>query len=91
MIMKSLQPRFARHLMGFPHVDFGSLVQALYGIEEGHQFLLDLCLPHIYTQLHSQYMLLRPHRGHLLIILETTAFATSIRDGPSLLTIRVRT
>ncbi|KAL6323324.1 hypothetical protein AAG906_029331 [Vitis piasezkii] len=35
MIMRSLQPRFARHLMGFPHVDFGSLVQALYGIEEG--------------------------------------------------------
>ncbi|KAL6347695.1 hypothetical protein AAG906_026224 [Vitis piasezkii] len=28
-------PRFARHLMGFPHVDFGSLVQALYDIEEG--------------------------------------------------------
>ena len=35
MIMRSLQRRFARHLMGFPHVDFGSLVQALYGIEEG--------------------------------------------------------
>ena len=35
MIMRSLQPRFARHLMGFPHVDFGSLVQALYGIEKG--------------------------------------------------------
>ena len=35
MIMRSLQPRFARHLMGFPHMDFGSLVQALYGIEEG--------------------------------------------------------
>ena len=35
MIMRSLQPRFARHLMGFPHVDFGSLVQALYGIDEG--------------------------------------------------------
>ena len=35
MIMHSLQPRFARHLMGFPHTDFGSLVQALYGIEEG--------------------------------------------------------
>ncbi|KAL6332889.1 hypothetical protein AAG906_019401 [Vitis piasezkii] len=35
MIMRSLHPRFARHLMGFPHVDFGSLVQALYGIEEG--------------------------------------------------------
>ncbi|KAL6323896.1 hypothetical protein AAG906_005893 [Vitis piasezkii] len=28
-------PRFARHLMGFPHTNFGSLVQALYGIEEG--------------------------------------------------------
>ena len=35
MIMRSLQPRFAWHLMGFPHIDFGSLVQALYGIEEG--------------------------------------------------------
>ena len=35
MIMRSLQPCFARHLMGFPHIDFGSLVQALYGIEEG--------------------------------------------------------
>ena len=34
MIMRSLQPRFARHLMGFPHTNFGSLVQALYGIEE---------------------------------------------------------
>ncbi|KAL6322879.1 hypothetical protein AAG906_020925 [Vitis piasezkii] len=30
-----LQPRFARHLMGFPHVDFGSLVQALYANEKG--------------------------------------------------------
>ena len=35
MIMRSLQPRFAQHLMGFPHTYFGSLVQALYGIEEG--------------------------------------------------------
>ncbi|XP_034710520.1 uncharacterized protein LOC117933245 [Vitis riparia] len=34
MIMRSLQPRFARHLMGFTHTDFGSLVQALHGIEE---------------------------------------------------------
>ena len=33
--MRSLQPRFARNLIGFPHTDFGSLVQALYGIEEG--------------------------------------------------------
>ena len=35
MIMRSLQSRFVMHLMGFPHTDFGSLVQALYGIEEG--------------------------------------------------------
>ena len=35
MIMRSLQPRFARHLIGFPQTNFGSLVQALYGIEEG--------------------------------------------------------
>ena len=35
MIMSSLQPRFARYIMGFPQTDFGSLVQALYGIEEG--------------------------------------------------------
>ena len=33
--MRSLQPRFAKHLMGFPQTDFGSLVQALYGIEKG--------------------------------------------------------
>ena len=33
--MRSLQPHFAKHLMGFPQTDFGSLVQALYGIEEG--------------------------------------------------------
>ena len=35
MSLRSLQPRFARHLMGFPHTNFRSLVQALYGIEEG--------------------------------------------------------
>ena len=35
MIMRSLQPRFAGNLMGFPHTDFGSLVLALYDIEEG--------------------------------------------------------
>ena len=35
MIIRTFQPRFVRHLMRFPHVDFGSLVQALYGIEEG--------------------------------------------------------
>ena len=35
MILRSLQPKFARHLIGFPHTDFGSLLQALYGIEGG--------------------------------------------------------
>ena len=34
-IMRIFQPRFARNLMGFPHVDFASLVQALYGIDKG--------------------------------------------------------
>ena len=33
--MRSLPPCFAKHLMGFPQTDFGSFVQALYGIEEG--------------------------------------------------------
>ena len=33
MILRSLQPRFARHLMGFPRIDFRSLGQALYGIK----------------------------------------------------------
>ncbi|RVW66542.1 hypothetical protein CK203_063856 [Vitis vinifera] len=83
MIMRSFQPRFARHLMGFPHVDFGSLVQALYGIEKGHLFLLDLYLPHIYTHLHSQFMLLRPHRGHPLIIPDSCPIGVSADSCPA--------
>lgn len=35
MIVSSLQPRFSRHWIGLPQIDFRSLVQALYGIEEG--------------------------------------------------------
>ncbi|RVW67075.1 hypothetical protein CK203_063743 [Vitis vinifera] len=31
MILRSLQPRFSRHLMGFPHTDFGSLVKKPLG------------------------------------------------------------
>ena len=34
MITRTLQPRFARHLMGFSQTNFGSLVQALYDIED---------------------------------------------------------
>ncbi|RVW68740.1 hypothetical protein CK203_062997 [Vitis vinifera] len=32
--MRSLQPRYVRHLMGSTHADFGSLVQALYNVQE---------------------------------------------------------
>ena len=35
MILRSLQPRLARRFMGFSHTNFGYLVQAFYGIEEG--------------------------------------------------------
>ena len=35
MIMRSLQPQFALHLIRFPHIDFGSLVHALYDIDDG--------------------------------------------------------
>ena len=35
MIMRNFQPCYARHLMGFPQTNFGFLVQALYGIDEG--------------------------------------------------------
>ena len=35
MLMRSLQPKYARHLMGFSHTDIGALIEALYGIEEG--------------------------------------------------------
>ena len=35
MFVRSLQPRFARHLIGSRHTDFGTLLQALYDIGEG--------------------------------------------------------
>ena len=35
MFVRSLQPRFSRHLIGSRHTDFGTLLQALYDIEEG--------------------------------------------------------
>ena len=35
MLMRSLQPKYARHLMGFSHTDIGALIEALYGIDEG--------------------------------------------------------
>ena len=35
MFVRILQPRFARHLIGSRHTDFGTLLQALYDIEEG--------------------------------------------------------
>ncbi|RVW12007.1 hypothetical protein CK203_087242 [Vitis vinifera] len=38
MIMRSLQPQFARPLMRFSHTDFGSLVQALYGLRPPRRY-----------------------------------------------------
>ena len=35
MIMRSLQPKYARHLMGVPIMDYKDLIEALYGIEDG--------------------------------------------------------
>ncbi|RVW66788.1 hypothetical protein CK203_066283 [Vitis vinifera] len=35
MVLRSLHPRFARHLTGVPFQDFGSLVQALFDVDDG--------------------------------------------------------
>ena len=35
MVLRSLQPRIARHVVGIPFTDFGSLVLALYDVEDG--------------------------------------------------------
>ena len=35
MLIRSLQPKYARHLMGFSQTDIGALIEALYGIDEG--------------------------------------------------------
>ena len=35
MILRSLQPRIARYVVGVPFTDFGSLVLALYDVENG--------------------------------------------------------
>ena len=35
MIMRSLQPSYARYLMGVPIMDYRALIEALYGIEDG--------------------------------------------------------
>ena len=34
MVLRSLQPRIARHVVGVPFTNFGSLVLALYDIED---------------------------------------------------------
>ena len=34
MVLRSLQPRIARHVVGVPFADFGSLVMALYDVED---------------------------------------------------------
>ncbi|RVW29023.1 hypothetical protein CK203_088881 [Vitis vinifera] len=35
MVLRSLQPRIARHVVGVPFADFGSLVMVLYDVEDG--------------------------------------------------------
>ena len=35
MFLRSLHPRFARHLTGVPFQDFRSLVQALFNVDDG--------------------------------------------------------
>ena len=35
MVLRSLQPRIARHVVGVPFIDFGYLVLALYDVEDG--------------------------------------------------------
>ena len=35
IIMRSLHPNYARHLMGIPIMDYRALLEALYGIENG--------------------------------------------------------
>ena len=34
MVLRSLQPRITRHVVGVPFTDFGSLVLALYDVED---------------------------------------------------------
>ena len=34
-ILRSLQPSYARHLMGVPIMDYKALIEALFGIEDG--------------------------------------------------------
>ena len=35
MVPRILQPRIARHMVGIPFIDFGSLVLALYDVDDG--------------------------------------------------------
>ena len=35
MVLRSLQPRIPRHIVGVSFTDFGSLVLALYNVEDG--------------------------------------------------------
>ena len=34
MLMRSLYPKYSRHLMGFSQTDIRALIEALYGIED---------------------------------------------------------
>ncbi|RVW25519.1 hypothetical protein CK203_103506 [Vitis vinifera] len=45
MVLRSLQPRIARHVVGVPFADFGSLVMALYDVEDGIREVYGQILP----------------------------------------------
>ena len=38
MIMRSLEPNYARHLMGVLIMDYRALIEALYGIKDGMEY-----------------------------------------------------
>ena len=35
MVLRSSQPKIAKHVVGVPFIDFGSLVLALYDVDDG--------------------------------------------------------
>ena len=35
MVVRILQPKIARHVIGVPFINFGSLVMALFSVEDG--------------------------------------------------------
>ncbi|RVW74294.1 hypothetical protein CK203_051007 [Vitis vinifera] len=78
MIMRSLQPRFARHLMRFPHMDFGFLYEAcILGLETTLELGIrqmevfgdsNLVLRQIQDELKTRDVKLRPYHVYLELL-----------------------